>query len=442
VLIGGGLFSGVAFVRSLRWRHPDGGLVRAGRRTLLFVGVGGILALAVGAQAHSQFRNGWTSYPVFTYSAVIFIFGSVALLLWLTRLVAERTRATAVIAVVVLLLLAVATNLSYELVYPAVPVAAAALAIIPVTGRAQRSAGRRAKLLTGSAYLGGFTVIFIVIRLYLADACTRTECYEGVQLQLGPDTVRTVLYNLGTAIPGAGGTELLADLDAVGWADRYPALPGTWSVTVGLGAVAALLMVWWGTRLDESVVRRADSVSHDSRRAEAVLLTLGAGLSLLVAFGTAAVMGLSGQAQELITEPGTPYRNTMVTWTALAFALTLVVRAVSIIVPRRGELPTWAAFAVLVGSIGVLTLPGNLLALQAHRVEPGLATSEAINWEVVLGDTSPDADARRCALFERLDQTLPAAFTRSAIYSNANAAFRHYHGRAFCSDSDYPSEVG
>jgi hypothetical protein len=436
VLVVGSLFSGVAFVRSLRWRDPDGGLVRAGQRTLLLVGVGGMLALAIGAQAHSQFRNGWTSYPVFTYGAVIFIFGSVALLLWLTRLVAERTRAAAITAAVVLLLLAAATNLSYELDYTAVPVAAVALALVPVTDRAHRSAGRRAKLVTGSAYLGGFTVIFIAIKLYLGDACVRTECYEGAQLELGPDAVRTMLYNVVTAVPGAGGTELLADLDSVGWADRYPVLPSAWSVTVGLGAVTALLTVWWATRRDEPVVRRADPVGGDSRRAEAALLTLGAALSLLVALGTAAVMGLSGQAQELITEPGTLYRNTMVTWTALAFGLVLLVRAISILLPRRGGLIAWTALAVVIGTVGTLTLPGNLMATRANRI--GLAVSEEINWEVAQGDTTPGSDARRCALYERLEDAGMAERARSAVYLHANAAFDHYHGQAFCSDPDYP----
>jgi hypothetical protein len=436
VLASAGFLSCLAFVRSLRWRNADGRLVQAGRRTLLLVGVGGMLALAVGAQAHSQFRNGWTSYPVFTYGAVIVIFGSVALLLWLTRLVADRSKATAAAAVVVLLLLAAATNLSYELVYPAVPVAAAALAVVPVTDRAHRSAGRRAKLVTGSAYLGGFAVIFIVIRLYLANACARNECYEGSQVDLGPETVRTVLYNVVTAVPGAGGTELLADLDAVGWADRYPVLPTMWSVTVGLGAVAALLLVWWVTRWDDLDSRSGDSVGHDGRRAEAVLLAVGAGLSLLVALGTAGVMGLSGQAQEIISEPGTAYRNTMVTWTALALALVLVVCATGIILPRRGGIVAWASLAVVIGTVGALTLPGNLMATRANRI--GLAVSEEINWEVALGDTTRGSDARRCALYEQLEDVGMAERARTAVYVNANAAFDHYHGQAFCSDPAYP----
>jgi hypothetical protein len=245
-----------------------------------------------------------------------------------------------------------------------------------------------------------------------------------------------VLYNLVTAVPGAGGTELLADLDAVGWADRYPVLPNVWSVTVGLGAVAALLLVWWATRLDDLVPRSGDSVGHDSRWAEAVLLAVGAGLSLLVAFGTAGVMGLSGQAQEIISAPGTAYRNTMVTWTALALALVLVVCAGRIVLPRRGGIVAWASLAVVIGTIGALTLPGNLMATRANRI--GLAVPEEINWEVALGDTTPGSDARRCALYEQLEGVGMAERARTAVYVNANAAFDHYHGQAFCSDPAYP----
>jgi hypothetical protein len=440
-LFAGGVLSVVAFVRSLRWRSAAGRLVRAGRRTLWLIAIAGTLTVAVGAQAQSQFRNGWTSYAVLTYGAVIFIFGSVALLLWLTRLVAERSKATMFCAVVVLVLLAVATNVSYELVYPAVPVAAVALMVVPVTDQAQRSVGRNAKFVTGTAYLGGFTATFVVIRLYLADICSRTECYEGVQPQLGVGAARTAAYNLLTAIPGSGDNELLADLDRVGWADRYPVMPSAWSVALGLGVIGAVLLSWWASHryhaLDESEPDVA-AVERVDRRAEAMMLNVGAGLSLLIGLGTAAIMGISMQAQELVTEPGTPYRNTMVTWTALAFALVLFVRALSLLVPQPAGTVLWVALAALVGTVGALTLPGNMMALRAYRVHPGLSVTESINWEVALGDTTPQSDARRCAVFHQLTQSMSDEWTRSRIYAHANIAFEHYHGQAFCSDSKYP----
>lgn len=439
-LVFGGVLTGVSYVRSLRWRSQDGRLTRASRRTLLLVGVATTLAAAIGAQAQSQFRNGWTSYAVLTYGAVIFIMGSVALLLWLTRLVAERAKATAAVSILVLLLLAVATNLSYELVYPAVPVAALALLVVPVTDGARRSVGRRAKLITGSAYLGGFLAIFVVIRLYLAEVCASSECYEGAQPHVGLGAARTALLNLLTAVPGAGGNELLADLDRVGWADQYPVPPNAWSVLVGLGTLGALFAVWWATRPDPHVDIELGGKNADGadRRAEATMLAVGGGLSLLVALGTAAVMGISVQAQEIITEPGTPYRNTMVTWFGLAFCLVLVVRALTLAVPRRGGIVVWGALAVLVGTVGALTLPGNLMALRAYRVHPDLAVTEAINWEVALGDSTPESDARRCSVFRELADSMSDEWTRSRIYSDANIAFRHYHGLPFCSDPSYP----
>jgi hypothetical protein len=80
-----------AFVKSLRGRATDGQLVAPTRATVWLV-VGGVVVLgAAGVQTHLQFRNGWLSYPVLTYGAVIVGFGVVALTLTLTRRLAERT---------------------------------------------------------------------------------------------------------------------------------------------------------------------------------------------------------------------------------------------------------------------------------------------------------------------------------------------------------------
>ncbi|MCI0690238.1 MAG: hypothetical protein L0Y54_23820, partial [Sporichthyaceae bacterium] len=248
LLLVGAIGTVLGLVRSLRWRAADGGLVRASRRTLTLVAVGATLAVATGVQAQVQSRNGWTAYPVSTYGAAISIFGSIALLLWLTRLVAEGSRRIAVVAVAVLVLLGVTTNFRYVLVFPAVPVAALALLIIPVTGRADRAAGRRAKLITGAAYFGSFIPVFIAIRLYLANVCSGGTCYSGVQSNLGMDAIRTTIYNFVSSAPGAGRSELRDELVDAGWADRYSFMPTWWSVLIGLGALGAMLILWWAVR--------------------------------------------------------------------------------------------------------------------------------------------------------------------------------------------------
>ena len=464
------VLSGLAVVQSLRWRAADGYLVRAGRRTLYLAAVASVVAVAVGAQAQAQTRNGWTAYPVNTYGAALFIFGTIALLLWLTRLVAERSRTTMTIAVVVLVLLAMITGLSYELVYPAVPVAAAALLVVPVTDASLRAAGRRAKLVTGSAYFGTFAVVFVAVRLYIRHVCAQTDCYAGVTVDVGRAALRTMGYNFLSAFPGFGGNELHADMGAVGLADQYPVGPTTWSVLIGLAATVALMVLWWSRRPDESTLAQSnDDIAADpdadsdagsdlgvdsepdprsdadpqtrdtSRRAEGVLLLVGAGLFLLIALGTAAVMGLSPRSHAEITEPGVLYRNAMVSWSALAFCGVLVVLAVGRLLPGRAGLLAWTAMAVVIGTIGALTLPSNLMAMRANRIASNVV--DQINWEVVQGDTTPGSDARRCELFRQSAGALfPGA--RNRLLENANYAFEHFHGQRFCSDPSYPGGPG
>jgi len=117
-------------------------------------------------------------------------------------------------------------------------------------------------------------------------------------------------------------------------------------------------------------------------------------------------------------------------------AVVLLVRALTVTLPRRGGILVWTVFAVVIGMGATLVLPGNLMATRANRI--GLAVTEEINWEVAMGDTTAGSDARRCALYERLEDVSMADRARSAVYINANAAFEHYHGQAFCSDPAYP----
>jgi hypothetical protein len=376
----------------------------------------------------------------------LFIFGSVALVLWLTRIMVERSKRVVVMAVTVLVLLATVTGLSYELVYPAVPIAAVALAVVPVTDRARRLAGRRAKVVAGLAYLGTFAVVFVAIRLYIASTCANKECYSGVTLDLGRAALRTMVYNFLSVFPGTGGNELLSDMDQVGWSDKYPVGPTIWSILIGLAVTGGLLAVWWARRPEQSAVAPLGGDASDdpnpkraSRRPEGVLLCVGAGLFLLVGLGTAAVMGLSMRSHNEITEPGILYRNAMVTWTALAFCGVLAVLAVGFLMPGRPGLLAWAALAVVIGTVGALTLPGNLMALRANRVSYSVV--DEINWEVVKGDIRPGSDARRCELFEQSKEAIKFGAQRRLI-ENANLAFKYFHGQPFCSDPKYPGGPG
>ena len=172
-----------------------------------------------------------------------------------------------------------------------------------------------------------------------------------------------------------------------------------------------------------------------SPRAEAALLLAVSGVFLLGALGPATVMGLSAWARVLVEEPGVLYRNAVVTWTGLAFALVCAVVAGCRLLPARLGFASWAAFAVLIGSVGAVTLPGSFLALHANRLNNQL--TELVNSEVVYGDTRPGSDERRCALVEQMrhDPSL-ASWARTALVTHADAAFRRYHGQPFCSDPE------
>lgn len=435
-LLAGGIFTVIAFVRSMRWRASDGTLVRASRRSLALAGVAGAIATAAGAQAHVPSRNGWTAYPVSTYGAVITIFGSIALLLWLSRLVAERrSRWTIVTAITVLVLLGVSTNFRYELMFPAPVVAAVALVVVPVTDRAHAAAGRRAKIITGAAYLGTFFPMVIAIRIYLANLCSQQACYEGVTPELGPGIVKVAAYNMMSAVPGVfRGNELLHDLDSVGWADRHPVPVAWWSVAVGVGIIGVLLLLWWGAHGTPHAAR-ITTYGGSRSQAEAILLLLTAGLAVLAALATATVTATSARSHEIVIEPGQAHRSIVVVWTCLAFAAVLTVLAIGIL-RRRAALAAWGLLAVVVAGLIAYTLPGNLMAMRAQRITQDV--SESVYWAVAKGNTGDRDDERRCELYERIDHD-GVPYARNNTKEYAQLAFQHYHGEPFCASAPVPT---
>jgi hypothetical protein len=150
-------------------------------------------------------------------------------------------------------------------------------------------------------------------------------------------------------------------------------------------------------------------------------------------------MGLGQRSHELITEPGAPYRNMVTTWTGIAFCIVLVVIALGLAWPRRGAITSWATLAVAIGTVAALTLPGNLMALRAARVSH--AFTDAVNWEVVMGDTTQSGEARRCELYSSIDDDV-VLYARRPLKEYSMKAFEVYHGEPFCSVVAQPNESG
>lgn len=423
----------VAMVRSLRWRGRSGELVRASRRTLFLIWTAGTLGVAAIARPHALATsggNGWGSYPTSTYGAVVSIFGVVALALWFSRLIAERGRATTVMALVVMALIGVATNFRYELAFPAVPLVAVALVLVPVTSRAHRQRGRRAKLLVAAAYFGGFAPIFVVTRLLLRQHCQVNECYAGVQPSLGTGALRTFAYNVVSVLPGTGEGGLADSMRAAGLAGDPPSGPTLESAFLGLLVVVALAAAWWASRLRDAGSPDSTPSATAAPRDEALLLVVGAVIFVLGALGAAAVMSVSVRAQELITEPGVLYRNAVVTGVGLVFALVMLVVATGLVARPRVGPAVWGALALAVGVAAAVTLPSSLTMLQAQRIN--FRVSDAILAEIAVGDPRPLGDVRRCRLVREMGRTPGSSTAFFVDYSDHS--FQRYHHRPFCTN--------
>jgi hypothetical protein len=422
-----------ALVRSLRWRRRDGALVRVSGPTVLLCTLAGGVLFAVGSQpryAALSGRNAWVSYPVHTYGAVVSIFGVVALLLWLTRLYAEGRYRIPI--VILLVLLALLTNFRYELVFTAVPLALIALLVVPVASGDRAAEGRRAKWVTGLAYVGVFLPVFVALRWYLRGQCESGNCYNGVTLSLTNELWRTFYLNVVSAVPGVGtrATTHFVDAEGVSTAGMYTPTP--FSVLVAGGMALAMLVCWWLTRPSQpapSQASREQTANLAQGPDEGRMLAIGAGLCLLGLLGAALVMSLSEAAQEGM-KLGQLYRHTVVAWAATAWALVLGILALGRWWPKTGAV-AWLALAVATAVIAAVQLPASERSLTADR-EMNQATMSAFA-ALASGDVSSKANAYRCRLVPKIlqEQSYSEAGAKSTV--NAfDAAYRRYWGQGFC----------
>jgi hypothetical protein len=427
-----------ALVKSLRWRRSDGVLLRASRQTVILCTLAGGVLFALGSQ--SQFlerngRNGWVSYPTLTYGAVVSIFGVVALVLWLTRLYAERRYR--VLTIVALVLLAVVTNFRYELTFVAVPLSVIALVLVPLTPDDRAADGRRAKWVTGLAYGGVFLLIFVAMRVYLRSQCAEGGCYEGVTLRLSTDIARTFWFNVVSSVPGAGASKASEYVTWSGTSTEGMFAPTPASIIVAGGMALALALCWWSTRPAAPTSPSAASQPQDAEiscgREEAQLLTIGAALCLLGSLGAAAVMSLSKAPQQGITEVGLLYRHTVVSWAGMAWAIVLGVTALGRWRPRTGA-AAWLVLTLATAVLAAVLMPANERSLTADRTVNSATTSAFA--ALVRGDVSSTANAHRCRLVPEIYRERgrePGIVGGGMRTVQAfDQAFLRYWGRGFC----------
>lgn len=413
------------FIKVLRWRS-DGSATPLRPETVKRVMVFFIALLVVGSQTHAPFRNGWVSYPVLTYGAVMVVFGTLAAVLWAARRLAIG-KPNALLLAVGIAILGAGLNLTYELYYVVVPLVPLSLYLIPLADEPNRES--KARMTASITYLVSFGVVFAWLRVLISQACSTGDCYAGVEPEFSVETLTTTLRNLASAIPGDGAERVAAQALELG---RMPdwSMPLATSLSL-VGPLLAIALVWLMGR-GRSLDGRQPRVNDGESRA----LSAAGAISLLVAIGSAAIMALSGQAQEVITSADLPYRNAVVTWASLALMISLLMGVMSL---RTGRLVPTLLMAGVVAWLGALTLPANSEAVHLYRTDPRVQVIERIHWEVVLGDPSPEGDSRRCDLYAQAEDSIFTAWVDTTMKRGARDTFQHYHDRPFC--STWPKEI-
>lgn len=432
-----GVASVVAFTASLRGRDARGRLVGVGRQQLVLVGAAVSLLTAVGTQAQGQFRNGWTTYAVLTYGAIVVGFAVPALALFLTRRVAAtRRRAWRVVAVLLMVAVGFALNSSYELYYVVFPLTVLLVLVQPVSHNVTDPdaepgtdrVGRRARMLVLGALTVSFAVSFVAVRVAIGAACNDRSCYSGVKPQLGAHLLPTWGYNLLSSIPGSGRGRVAPDLshwDVAAWRDTQ-----FWMVAVCVLAAAGLVGI-------RALQHRTFGGTAAAGLAGA--LRQGAVYSLLLSLGSAAIMSISEQAQGFVTGVGITYRHTVVTWVAFVVSGVLLLIAADLTRQWRTSLALWTATAAVAALLSSLALPFNLAATRLENLRPGNQAVASIYDELNLGDPSRSGDERRCATIREIKADLSApSSTQYRIVHGADLAYRYLQGRPYCSTLQLP----
>ena len=425
LLLAAGVGCCLAFVKALRWRSADGELVAVGRASLTVTAVAMVGMIGAGVLAHSQFRNGWVSYPSLTYTTISIVFGSAALAVTAARRIADEKRGAIALGLLVAIGLAVILNWFYELNYVGLPLSLFALFAFPLARSSRKAHERRGRLVVGGGLAISWLALFALTRVLVSNACIGDDCYAGATLSLGPQVIGTVWNNLLSSLPGTSGNQFLVDLESLDsgylWNDSTPGQ--LWIVSFALGAAVWLAWRWASARWPRS----AEETKNEAR-----LLGLAALGAVVVWVGAALVMSLSAQAQELIHSVGLPYRQAALAWVSLSLGIALAVRAIELSVPSKGGFVAVTALASLIVVASVVTLPRNLVSAQAYRNAPANQAIAEVHWEIVAGDLNPGGDERRCQSFENAEAAISSPWLTDRLEPTADEVFRSINRVPFC----------
>ena len=438
VLLALGVFAVVTFLRQLRFRDGRGQIRGIQPASIAFITIALPLTIAVGAKSQNVASlNGWNFYPTLTYAPIVLYLLFAVFVLKCSTLLQRNYRLWVAPVIVVMAVAALVINLSYEFLALTIPLCTLLLLIQPLPPLlAENTLWRRwrGKLTVFLALAGTYSVIFVWIRWRVSQMeCHLTDtCYPGTVVSLDR---HTLWNNLVGAIPGH--TRAFVGQQANSTGRDFPNVSSLSVVVAVLGATALLgLWVCWkarrkaratdGDSLEETTIGKPG----DDIRGLLIIIATG----LVIAVGSAMITGITARAVELVQTPMLPYRNGVVTWSALALSGLAGVRLLMVIRWRAvGYVAVAVLMVVLIGGIS-LSFPRNVLSAQENRSSVGRPFSDTLHWEVAMGDNSAAGDERRCEFirtFQSHQKKPTFNFTRAM--NAAYASYDFYHHKAFCS---------
>lgn len=430
-----GVFAVGAFLRQLRFRDSRGQISRIQPASIAFITIALPLTIALGAKAQNVLSlNGWNFYPTLTYGPlVVFLLFSVFVLKCST-LLQRNYRLWVAPVTIVMAVAALVFNLSYELLALTIPLSTLALVLQPLPAESTLWRRWRGKLTVFVALAGTYSIIFVWIRWRLSEmACHLTDtCYPGTVVSLNRHTLWS---NFVGALPGHNGAFVGQQAKSTG--RDFPNVSSLSVVVAVLGA-AALLGLWvcWKARqkarATDGDAAEESTIATPGDDIRGLLIVIATGL--VIAVGSALITGITLRAVEMVQTPMLPYRNGVVTWSALALSGLAGVRLLMVIRWRAvGYGAVAVLMVVLIGGIS-LYLPRNVMSAQENRSSAGRPFADTLHWEVAMGDNSAAGDERRCEFIRTYQshQKKPTAQFIRAM-NGAYGSYDFYHHKSYCS---------
>lgn len=436
-LVGVTILSVAVFLHQIRFRDRRGAIRGLSRSTIVFVTSAMPLVFALGAKSQNiGDLNGFNFYPSLTYGPFAGYLLMAALVLSLSRRLETGYRSRAALVAVLMVVLALVISLSYELVALVIPVATLVLLLQPFSDASTRWLRWRPRLTVWLPLSVSYTAMFLWGRWRIsAMPCKVTgTCYPGTEVEVNP---RALLFNFLASFPGPNAA--LVDDQARDTGRAFPDV-NSFSIAVAITATMSLLMLLASWTARNSLTSKPDGADRQSECGNDVKgLFMVLAVAVLIAVGSAGIMGITQTAARVVTSAALPNRNGVITWSALAL--------VAVIVARLSMIARWPAvrpagpIALAIAVVAGISfyLPRNVLSAQVNRLNQFTVLVDSIHREVAMGDISEVGDSRRCAAIAEAfrgrkipsGEMKPSGVTRTL--NGAYAAFEYYYGTDYCS---------